>query len=84
MYLNDLPVDSNCNTTIIFDKKFDRKNIIFPIDKTETKKIIHKVKKEIQPEFGKIILFDGNFYHALRPPTIGCIRNICIFNLLIK
>lgn len=76
LYLND--ADGN---TIIFDKKYSTgdKSVM---DYDEINLSEYKILKEISPEKGKIICFDGGYYHALRPPSPGGIRNVCVFNIL--
>lgn len=40
-----------------------------------------KIKEEFTPEKGKIICFDGSYHHALRLPSPGKVRNVCVFNV---
>ena len=59
--------------TIMYDKTFRPKTN----DDTWTKEKI-KVVKEIPPELGKIISFDGFIFHSIRPPPINTYRIICV------
>ena len=80
LYLNDAP-----GNTLIFDKQinFD--------DGKECGVILHDsidwendpipVKCEIKPEKYKMLLFDGRYYHALRPTTPGDLRLVCVYNV---
>ena len=80
LYLNDAP-----GNTLIFDKQinFD--------DAKECGVILHDsidwennpipVKREIKPEKYKMLLFDGRYYHALRPTTPGDLRLVCVYNV---
>lgn len=79
IYLNEI---SLLSSTIIFNKicKFKDKNFILDVDNIENKTL--PIKKEIYPEFGKILAFDGKFYHSNRIPMLGENRLVCVFNLL--
>lgn len=84
IYLNDLNVEnSKYSSTIIFDKKMNfitnEDPHVFDLD-VYTKKL--PIKYEINPKLGKIICFDGAYFHANRFPKPGENRLICIFNLL--
>lgn len=85
IYLNDVDVeDERFNSTVIFDRKFDINNKEQPYcyDLDVYKEKI-PIKCEIKPEFGKIICFNGAYYHSNRFPKPGENRLVCVFNLLI-
>jgi len=63
---------SNNGDTIIFDKTYDGKNTILF---NETKL---PIKQKIIPEFGKVVCFDGLYYHANRFCNSGDRRVICV------
>ena len=70
---------SNVSPTIIFDKvqNFDNPNeFVYYAPKT------FPIKKQILPEMGKIIAFDGKYYHTNAIPPPGEDRIVCAFNLL--
>ena len=75
MYLTS----SNVSSTLVFDKvqKFNNKNDVYPAPQT------FPIKKEFLPELGKIIAFNGRYYHSNIIPPIGENRIACVFNLLI-
>ena len=74
---------SNISSTIIFDKvqNFDNKNNVYSVMKSRTPKTF-PIKKQILPERGKIIAFDGKYYHTNAIPPPGEDRIVCAFNLL--
>ena len=78
LYMSKFSQDS---PTLIFDKcqNYDDKNTYLDIKQYENKL---KIKKEIVPEFGKICLFDGKYYHSNKNPSPGDNRLVCVFNLL--
>ena len=39
------------------------------------------IKHEVVPEFGKILIFNGKYLHALRPTSPGNLRMISVFNV---
>ena len=78
MYLNEV---SKSSPTLIFDKTFDSKNTCFDVSEPQNK--ILKIKNKIYPEFGKIVAFDGKYYHSNKPPKPGENRIVCVFNLLL-
>jgi hypothetical protein len=55
MYLNNTE-----GSTFIFDKKFKNGPEYYPIEKIKNLKIL----KESKPKQGKIVNFNGNYYHA--------------------
>tara|TARA_B100000287_G_scaffold360363_1_gene352704 strand:- start:312 stop:959 length:648 start_codon:yes stop_codon:yes gene_type:complete len=71
MYLNDVS-----GNTIIFDKTYDGKNVGFYNGEQ------FPILKQVKPALGKILCFDGAYYHTIRSPAPGENRSICIFNLL--
>jgi len=81
MYLNKTSLSS---TTIIFEKtqNFDGKDPVF-FDISKLKNNFMKIKKEIIPNFGKIVIFNGKHYHSHRFPKNNKNRIVCVFNLLI-
>ena len=70
MYLND-----STGNTIIFDKSYDGKHVVFPGKE-------FPIFKEVTPSLGKILCFDGKYYHANRMPDPGDRRLVSVFNLL--
>lgn len=75
LYLNE--TDGN---TILFDKQYEYGDSeTFSYDSINTENF--PIKKEIKPEYGKILCFNGKYYHAIRTPPPGKIRTICIFNI---
>ena len=73
LYLND--TDGN---TVIFDEEYtEGRQPMYDVDTSD-----FKIKYESSPKKGKIICFDGKYYHALVPPSPGKIRNVCVFNVL--
>lgn len=82
MYLNEV---SSKSKTIIFDKKqnYLDKNTkqVFDLDEYDYKTF--PIKKQIDPEFGKIIAFDGKYYHSCIDPNPAENRVVCVFNLSI-
>ncbi len=81
MYLNEASIDSR---TIIFDIKQDYSDSnrlsVFDLDEYDYKNF--PIKKEVTPEFGKIVAFDGKYYHSCRDPKPSENRVVCVFNLL--
>lgn len=65
-YLNKTDGD-----TIIYDKKFNGKNIL-------DKKKPLKIKKLIKPELGKIVCWDGDYYHAATYPKTNNRRVVLV------
>jgi hypothetical protein len=85
IYLNDVDVDDDkYNSTIIFDKKIDyseeKRRYCYDLDHYKEK---IPIKCEIKPKFGKIVCFNGSYFHANRLPKPGENRLVCVFNLLI-
>lgn len=85
MYLNDVDVsEDQYNSTIIFDKKINYSEkgrpYCYDLDIYDEK---IPIKCEIKPKFGKIICFNGSYFHANRFPKPGENRLVCVFNLLI-
>ena len=39
------------------------------------------IKHEVEPEFGKMLIFNGKYLHSLRPPSPGKLRAISVFNV---
>jgi hypothetical protein len=80
IYLNKI---SKSSPTLIFNKtqKFDNKNVFLDVSNFKNKSL--KIKKKIYPEFGKIVAFDGKYYHSNKFPKPGENRIVCVFNLLI-
>lgn len=70
MYLNDCDGD-----TIIFDKRYDNGPTCLSVD--EGLKL--NVAKRITPKAGKVILFDGKYFHTNVFPSIGKFRFVCVF-----
>lgn len=78
MYLNDVYGGEDYNSTLIFNEKYDGTEIY---DVQNLKKDF-TIREEIIPEFGKIICFDGAYYHTIKPPYFGEVRFICVFNII--
>ena len=73
LYLND--ADGN---TVIFDEEYSEgREPKYDVDTSD-----FKIKYESIPKKGKIVCFDGKYYHALVPTSPGNIRNVCVFNVL--
>lgn len=68
MYLNDSDGD-----TFIFDKQFKNKEY-YPIEKIKGFKVLKKVK----PQQGRIINFNGSYYHANSFCQEGKFRIVCV------
>lgn len=81
MYLNDVSQEENYNSTLIFDKKYKKKKtpLIYDVDNLSEN---FPIKEEVKPKFGKIISFDGSYYHTIKSPNFGEVRFICIFNII--
>ena len=78
MYLNNIPQGSKYNgSTIIFDQKYDEKETAYEISERFT------TKHEIKPQRGKIICFNGMYYHTIKWPPPGTMRLSCIFTFSI-
>ncbi len=85
LYLNDVNVeDKRYNNTVIFDKQIDfsaeEEPYCYDLDFYKEK---IPIKCEIKPKFGKIICFNGSYFHANRFPKPGENRLVCVFNLLV-
>ena len=80
IYLSKESISSN---TIVYEKtqNYDGIECMIDIDSLECKTL--KVKKEITPDYGKIVAFDGKYFHSNRLPIPGENRIVCVFNLLI-
>ena len=85
IYLNDVDITENkYNSTIIFNKKinYSEEYPLYYYDLSDYKEKI-PIKCEIKPKLGKIICFNGAYFHANRHPKPGENRLACVFNLLI-
>lgn len=85
IYLNDVDViEDKYNSTIVFDKKINyyEENPLWCYDLDVYKEKI-PIKCEIKPKLGKIVCFNGSYYHTNRHPKPGENRLVCVFNLLI-
>ena len=78
MYLND---SGPGGETVIFEEKFDG-NVVNHL--VETVNESFKVKEEIIPQKGKIVMFDGMHYHANRFCQDPNRRIICIFTIEVE
>lgn len=88
LYLNSCE-----GNTIIFDKKLDfsakfndgvipaRFDGIIPYEEVDWNNDPMPIKYEIKPEMGKMIVFDGSYYHSLRPTEPGNLRLINVQNI---
>jgi hypothetical protein len=78
MYLNDIPQVSKYNgSTIIFDQQYDGEKTAYEISERFT------IKHEISAQKGKIICFNGKYYHTIKWPPPGIMRFTCIFTFSI-
>ena len=79
MYLSEVSPQSK---TIIFNiyQNFDNKNTWIDISKYDPN--YFPIKSEISPDFGKMVAFDGVYYHTNRHPKPGENRIVGVFNLL--
>jgi hypothetical protein len=41
------------------------------------------IKYEAEPEFGKMLIFNGKYLHTIRPPSPGNLRVISVFNVAV-
>lgn len=83
LYLND-PKNGNVgyNSTVIFDNEYSKdKPLVYDLKQYDQNSF--KIKREVFPELGKILCFDGKYYHANKMPNPGEFRFVCVFNLLI-
>jgi len=79
LYLNDLTTKDSSGNTIIFKEKYSETN--FPdICDVENDMDKFNIMYEVPPKLGRCVLFDGDHYHTIRPPSNGDMRFICIFN----
>lgn len=79
MYLSKVSTKSK---TIIFNMKQDYlsgSESFFDVSRDD---FYFMIKHEITPKFGKIVAFDGVYYHSNRIPNPGENRIVCVFNLL--
>lgn len=76
LYLNE--VDGN---TVLFKETW-RSNL-FPricnVDEYD-----FTVQSEVSPKLGRVLCFDGNHYHSMRPTSAGNVRFIAVFNILLN
>ena len=42
------------------------------------------VQSEVSPKVGRVLCFDGNHYHSMRPTSAGNVRFIAVFNILLN
>ena len=77
IYLSEISLKSS---TLIFNKQFD--NNFPPICDVNNRRHRFGIKKRIKPEFGKILAFDGKYYHSNKSPLPGETRMVAVFNLL--
>ena len=84
LYLNDLPVDPQYNSTIMFEKTYDPViGVTARIDEhggIEQIKKDFKIIKEAHPIKGHGFCFDGKHYHTIRWPNAPHLRYVCVFN----
>jgi len=69
----------NSGNTVLFDGKYTPNSG----ELTYTKENL-KVAKEVEPEVGKVISFDGMTFHTIRPPKINTSRIICVLTYELK
>ena len=79
IYLNEISTSSK---TIVYEKikNPDETECLVDVDSQECKTL--KIKKEISPDFCKIVAFDGKYFHSNKIPLPGENRIVCVFNLL--
>lgn len=76
LYLNE--VDGN---TIIFKETW--KSNAFPkVCDVDGHNLT--IQSEVSPKLGRVLCFDGNNYHAMRPTSPGNVRFIAVFNILLN
>jgi len=73
MYLNNTK-----GNTYIFDEKFKNGPEYFPIENTKGLKVLKKIK----PEQGKVIHFNGSYYHANSFCDEGKFRIVCVLTYI--
>jgi len=62
--------------TIIYDKKWERG--IQDLNSEETKKMI--IKKRVTPKQGRVVVFDGKYWHTAEQPTHNKSSKRCVIN----
>jgi len=81
IYLSD-NISSHSRTLIFHKKqKYDNLKSILDVSKIHNNFLL--IKKKITPEFGKILIFDGKYYHSNIIPLPGENRVVFVANLLI-
>ena len=40
-----------------------------------------KIKHEVEPEFGKMLIFNGKYLHSVAPPSPGNLRIVSVYNV---
>lgn len=83
LYLNDVKVHKDHNSTLIFDLEYDKENPITCYDLEDHNQDDFTILKEVTPKFGKILCFDGKYFHSNKFPSPGENRIVCVFNLLL-
>ena len=83
LYLNNV-----VGNTYIFDKNAQYKNLeedsskfIIPYENVDWENDPIPIKHEVNPEAGKMLLFDGSHYHAAGATSPGDLRVICVYNI---
>jgi hypothetical protein len=69
------------------DHEFEHNSVIMYLNKTSGNTVLFDrqgknkliITSEVEPEAGKILLFDGLTYHSIRPCGINETRVICVF-----
>ena len=72
LYLNDCDRD-----TIIFDKYYEDGPTFLTVDNGQKLDIL----KQVTAKAGKVILFDGKYFHTNIFPSVGKFRFVCVFTL---
>jgi hypothetical protein len=85
-YLNDVDCDSNHNNTIIFENQYDGTQpstiLIDGPDSYAEIKNKFKIKQEVKSKVGRVLCFDGKYYHTIRFPKSNQLRYVAVFNFI--
>jgi hypothetical protein len=84
LYLNDLEEIDLSSTTIIFDKTYDeiKKVYVYLDEKNTVENVLEtwSIKHKVSAKNGRVICFDGKYYHTGCFPRSGEFRYIVVFN----
>ena len=77
-FLNLVDMKNDCDgDTIIFDKYYEDGPTFLTVDNGQKLDIL----KQVTPKAGKVILFDGKYFHTNIFPSVGKFRFVCVFTL---